>query len=150
MMAKRASGADTAAGVGVALGLLAAFLPWYSYSTTTARVTVDAFRASVLGDAFFIAVAAVALILLMRRGLVADVLGERISQRTALSAAAWCTAAIVALQLILIAAGGRSIGIGLPFAALAAAAIVIAAWMSRPHTEPRRTVGEMLKEGQPD
>src|SRR5207253_10693777 len=94
--------------------------------------------------------ASVALVLLMRRGCVAAVLGGRISQRTALFAAAWCTAAIVALQLILIAAGGRSIGIGLPFAALAAAAIVIAAWMSRPHTEPRRTVGEMLKEGQPD
>jgi len=149
-MAKRASGADTAAGVGVLLGLLAVFLPWYSYSTATTRVSVDAFRASVLGDAFFIAVAAVALILLIRRGILADVLGERISSRTALSAAACFAAGVVVVQLILNASGGRSIGVGLPFAAVAAAALVIAAWLWRPDTEPRRTVREMLEEGGQD
>jgi len=149
-MAKRASGADTAAGVGVLLGLLAASLPWYTYTTTTSRVTVDAFRASVLGDAFFLAVAAAALILLMRRGVVTDMLGERISARSALFAAACAAAAIVVLQMILVASGGRSIGIGLPVAALAAAAMVIAAWMTRSHAEPKRTVREMLKEGPPD
>lgn len=138
MMAKRASGAETAAGVGVLLGLLAVFLPWYSYSTTTARVSVDAFRASVLGDIFFVAVAAVALIVLIQRGVLADVLRERVAYRTALFGAAWCATAVVILQLILNASGGRSVGVGLPFAALSAASMVIAAWMWRPDTHPMR------------
>lgn len=130
-MSKRAQGAEGAAGLGVLLGLLAAFLPWYSYQTATARITVDAFRASVLGDAFFIAIAFAALIVLMRRDVIADALGGRVTDRGAFSAAAWCAAAAVVLQLILAVAGGHSIATGMLIATLAAVLLIIAGWMSR-------------------
>jgi hypothetical protein len=138
-MSKRAQGAEGAAGLGVLLGLLAAFLPWYSYTTATARITVDAFRASVLGDVFFLAIAFAALIVLTRRDVIADVLGARVTDRAALFAAAWCAAATVALQFVLAVAGGHSIAAGLPIAALASVMLIIAGWMSTP--EAHRQAG---------
>ena len=55
-----------------AVGILVAFLPWYAYSAGTSHVSVNAFRASVLGDLFFVAIAAVVLLLLIGRGFVDD------------------------------------------------------------------------------
>ena len=150
MKAKRADGAEGAVGLGILLGLLAAFLPWYSYSTTTARVTVDGFRASLLGDLFFLAVAAAALLLLIRRGVVSDPLAGQVSERSALIAIAGAAAAAVLLQLMFGSGGGRSLSAGMLFAVLAAAALAAGAWMSDPRTEHSRTVREMLEEERGD
>src|SRR5579864_2050401 len=65
------------------LGALVAFLPWYAYSSSNAHVSVNAFRSSALGDVFFIAVAAVILLLLVGRGHVDDVITPHIPETTA-------------------------------------------------------------------
>ena len=56
-----------------ALGGFVAFLPWYGYASGNSHVTVNAFRASLLGDVFFVAIAAAILLLLIGRGFVDDV-----------------------------------------------------------------------------
>ena len=70
-----------------AVGVLVAFLPWYAYSAGTAQVSVNAFRASVLGDVFFIAIAAVVLLLLIGRGFVDDVITPYIPESAAYATA---------------------------------------------------------------
>ena len=52
-MLRRFTPADWTAAAGAMLGLVALYLPWYSYSSGAARVTVNGFRASLLGELFF-------------------------------------------------------------------------------------------------
>ncbi|MFN2582497.1 MAG: hypothetical protein ABR498_07135 [Candidatus Dormibacteria bacterium] len=132
------------------LGAIATYLPWYSYSSLATRVTVNGFRASILGDVFFLAVAAAALLVLMRLGGVADIVGGRISDRTARFVIAGIAMVAALLQLVLAASGGRAPGIGAILALIAAAALVGGAWLRSSEVEPRRTVREMLGEGLPD
>jgi hypothetical protein len=149
-MLKRFDGSDRSAAAAVVIGLFAASLTWYAYATGGTHVTVNAFRASVLGDAFFLLIAAEALIVLMRHGVVADVLGGRLTDRAARIAVASASAVTLLLQLVLIAEGGRSAGAGMLFAFLALVALVVAAWLRGYEAEPRRTVREMLGEELPD
>lgn len=149
-MIKRADWGDRVAALAVALGLLAVFLPWYSYSAAASRVSVNAFRASLLGDVFFIALAVEGLLLLTRHGLVDDLLGGRIGDRGARYAVALVAGGAVILQLILVAAGGRSIAGGMILAILSVAALAAAAWLLGDDVEQRRTVREMLGSGLPD
>ncbi len=51
--------AEAVGAASAAVGVLVAFLPWYRYSAGTAHITVNAFRASLLGDVYFLAIAAV-------------------------------------------------------------------------------------------
>ena len=149
-MLKRFDWSDRSATVAVLLGVLAAYLPWYAYSSGSAHVAVNGFRASVLGDAFFLLIAAEALVVLMRHGFVADVLGGRISDRSGRIAIAVSSAVLLVAQLVLIAAGGRAAGAGLLVAVFASAALAMSAWMRGHDAEPRRTVREMLGEELPD
>ena len=149
-MLRRLDWSDRAALGAVVLGLLAAYLTWYAYVADGSHIAVNAFRASILGDVFFLLIAAEALVVLMRHGAVADVFGGRISDGTARTAIAAATAAVVLLQLILIAAGGRSAGAGMLLAFLALLALALAAWTRRYAPEPRRTVRELLGEDLPD
>ena len=149
-MLKRADWSDRIAILGVALGLLAVFLPWYGYSVTTTQVSVNGFRASVMGDLFFLAIAAEAMLVLMRHGVVVDVLGGRVGDRTARIAVAAVAAATVFVQLLLILTGGRSAAGGMLCAVFAVMALGAAGWLLRIDAEPRRTVREMLGEGLPD
>lgn len=149
-MLKRFDWSDRMACAAVALGLLAAYLTWYAYVSSGSHIAVNAFRASILGDVFFLLIAAEALVVLMRHGVVADVLGGKLSDRTARIAIAAAAAVAWLLQLILIAAGGRSAGAGMLLAFLALLALALAAWTRRYHAEPRRTVRELLGEELPD
>ncbi|MBV9099860.1 MAG: hypothetical protein JO198_02320 [Candidatus Dormibacteraeota bacterium] len=141
------NGADRAAALAVLLGLIAAFVPWYSYMSATARVTVNGFRASLLGDLFFLAIAATALLLLMRHRVIEDVISERLDERQAFSVVAAVAAGTVLLQLVLDAmGGGRSLGFGFLLAVFAAIALGVAAWLKRPREGARMTVRQMLQE----
>lgn len=149
-MLKRLDWSDRAAAAAVLLGLIAVFLPWYGYPSGSAHVAVNGFRASVLGDAFFLLIAAAALLVLMRHGVVADLLGGRISERAARTAIAATAAGIVLLQLALIPGAGRSASAGVVVALFAVIALALSAWLRRYDAEPRRTVREMLGEELPD
>lgn len=149
-MLRRFDWSDRMACAAVVLGLLAAYLTWYAYVAAGSHIAVNAFRASVLGDVFFLLIAAEALVVLMRHGVVADVLGTRLRDRTARIAIAAAAAVAWLLQLILIAAGGRSAGAGMLLAFLALLALALAAWTRHHEAEPRRTVREMLGEELPD
>ncbi|MBV8527167.1 MAG: hypothetical protein JOZ75_02515 [Candidatus Dormibacteraeota bacterium] len=149
-MLRRFDWSDRSASAAVVLGLLASYLTWYSYVATGAHIAVNAFRASLLGDLFFLLIAAEALVVLARHGVVPDLLGGRLSDRTTRSVIAVATAIVVLLQLVLVAAGGRSAAAGMLLAFLALLALALAAWTRRYDAEPRRTVREMLGEELPD
>ena len=149
-MLKRADWSDRIAILGIVLGALAVYLPWYAYSVTTTQVSVNGFRASVMGDLFFLAIAAAALLVLMRHGVIADILGGRVSDRGARLAVAAVAGGAVFVQLLLILMGGRSASGGILCAVAAVAALCAAGLLCRVDVEPRRTVREMLGEGLPD
>ena len=109
-MLRRLTFADWAAGLAGALGLLAAFLPWYSYGSGSARITVNGFRASLLGDIFFLGIAAAGLLMLVRHDVIDDPATLKQRERTVLSAITAVLGLALLLQLILIAIGGRHCG----------------------------------------
>lgn len=149
-MLKQSDWPDRSAAIAILLGIVAVYLPWYSYQTGATHVAVNGLRASVLGDAFFLMIAAAALLVLMRHGVVADVLGGRISDRTARIGVAAAAAVVVLLQLALIPSGGRTASPGIVIALLSVTALAVSAWLPRYDAEPRRTVREMLGEELPD
>lgn len=145
-MLRRINGADQAAALAVVLGVFAVFVPWYSYSAGGAHVTVNGFRASLLGDLFYLAIAATALLLLMRHRVIEDVIGAHVDERQAFSVVAGVAAGTVLLQLVLDAmGGGRSLGFGFLLAVFAAIALGAAAWLKRPR-DGRLTVRQMLED----
>jgi len=129
-----------------AVGILVAFLPWYAYSAGTSHVSVNAFRASVLGDLFFVAIAAVVLLLLIGRGFVDDVVTPYIPESAAYATASAVAMGSVLIQLILARATGRSLGIGIFLAVIAAAGLCTAAVLRRLHPDRRRLVREGLSQ----
>ncbi|HEX6537977.1 MAG TPA: hypothetical protein VF155_02205 [Candidatus Dormibacteraeota bacterium] len=149
-MPTRFDWSDRSATAAVLLGVLAAYLPWYAYTSGGSHVAVNGFRASALGFVFFLLVAAEALLVLMRNGTVADLIGGRISDRGARTAVAATTGVVLLVQLILIAGGGRAAGAGFVVAVLALVAMALAAWLRGYDAEPRRTVRELLGEELPD
>jgi hypothetical protein len=143
-MPSRINRAEAIGAASAALGILVAFLPWYGYVAGNSHVTVNAFRASVLGDLFFVAVAAVVLLLLIGKGFVDDVVTPYIPETTAHAMAAALAMGSVLVQMILARAGGRSFGIGLLLALVAAAGLCTAAVLRRLHPDRRRVVREPL------
>ena len=127
-----------------ALGVLVAFLPWYAYAAGNSHISVNAFRASVFGDLFFVAIAATILLLLIGRGFVDDVVTPYIPETTAHATAAAVAMGSVLIQLILARAAGRSLGIGIFLALIAAAGLCTAAVLRRLHPDRRRIVREGL------
>jgi hypothetical protein len=136
--------AEAIGAASAALGVLVAFLPWYAYASGTSHVTVNAFRASVLGDVFFIAIAAVILLLLIGRGYVDDVVTTYIPETTAHATAAALAMGSVLIQMILARAAGRSLGLGIFLALIAAAGLCTAAVLRRLHPDRRRMARESL------
>jgi len=136
--------AEAISAASAALGLLVAFLPWYAYRAGNSHVTVNAFRASLLGDVFFIAIAAVILLLLIGRGFVDDVVTPYIPETTAYATAAALAIGSVLIELILARAGGRSLGIGIFLALIAGAGLCAAAVLRRRHPDRRRMVRDSL------
>jgi hypothetical protein len=143
-MPSRINRAEAIGAASAALGILVAFLPWYGYVAGNSHVTVNAFRASVLGDLFFVAVAAVVLLLLIGKGFVDDVVTPYIPETTAHAMAAALAMGSVLVQMILARAGGRSFGVGLLLALVAAAGLCTAAVLRRLHPDRRRVVREPL------
>jgi len=136
--------AEAIGAASAALGVLVAFLPWYAYASGNSHVTVNAFRASVFGDLFFVGVAAAILLLLIGRGFVDDVVTPYVPETTAHATAAAAAMGGMLIQLILARAGGRSFGIGIFLALVAAAGLCTAAVLRRLHPDRRRTVRERL------
>ena len=127
-----------------AVGVLVAFLPWYAYAAGTSHVLVNAFRASVFGDLFFVAIAAAILLLLIGRGFVDDVVTPYIPETTAHATAAAVAMGSVLIQLILTRSAGRSLGIGIFLALIAAAGLCTSAVLRRLHPDRRRIGREGL------
>jgi hypothetical protein len=127
-----------------ALGVLVAFLPWYAYTAGGSHISVNAFRASLFGDLFFVGVAAAILLLLIGRGFVDDVVTPYIPEVTAHATAAAVAMGSVLIQLILARATGRSLGIGISLALIAAVGLCAAAVLRRLHPNRRRIVREGL------
>ena len=63
-MLKRTDWGDRIAVLGVLAGLIAVYLPWYAYTSAGSQISVNGFRASLLGDLFFLAIGASALLVL--------------------------------------------------------------------------------------
>jgi hypothetical protein len=143
-MPSRINRAEAIGAASAAVGVLVAFLPWYSYSLGTTHVSVNAFRASLLGDVFFVAIAAVILLLLIGRGFVDDVVTPYIPETTAHATAAAVAMGSVLIQIILARATGRSVGIGILLALIAAAGLCTAAVLRRLHPDRRRIVRDGL------
>jgi len=139
--------AEAIGAVSAAVGVLVAFLPWYSYPAGTGHITVNAFRASVLGDVFFLAIAAAILLLLIGRGFVDDVVTPYIPESTAHAAAAALAMGTVLIQLIVARSTGRALGAGIFLAVLAAAGLCTACVFRRLHPDRRRIVRDSLAQG---
>jgi hypothetical protein len=134
--------AEAIAAASAALGVLVAFLPWYGYASDHSHITVNAFRASLLGDVFFVAIAAVVLLLLIGRGFVDDVVTPYIPESTAHALAAALAMGSVLIQMILAKATGRSLSVGIFLALVAAAGLCTSAVFRRLHPDRRRIVRE--------
>jgi hypothetical protein len=139
--------AEAIAGVSAAVGVLVAFLPWYGYASANQHVTVNAFRASLLGEVYFLAIAAVILLLLIGRGFVDDVVTPFVPESTAHAAAAALAMGSVLIQLIVARSAGRSLGLGIFFALIAALGLCAACVFRRLHPDRRRIVRESLVQG---
>jgi hypothetical protein len=139
-MFTRLSKADWVAASAAALGLIVVFLPWYSYSQGASHITVNGFRASLLGDVFFLSAAAMGLLLLMRHGLISDLLTRRVSQRAAYAIVAGIAAASVLDQLLLVSGGHRAVAAGLILAMVVAVGMVTAAWLRGGDRSPSRAI----------
>jgi hypothetical protein len=136
--------AEAIGAASASLGVLVAFLPWYAYTSGSSHVTVNAFRASALGDVFFVAIAALILLLLIGRGFVDDVITAFIPETTAYATASALAMGSVLIQMILAKATGRSLGIGIFLALIAAAGLCTAAVLRRLHPDRRRMARESL------
>jgi hypothetical protein len=139
--------AEAIGAASAAVGVLVAFLPWYGYPAGATNITVNAFRASLLGDVYFIAIAAAILLLLIGRGFVDDVITRYVPETTAHAAAAALAMGSVLIQLIVARATGRSLGIGIFLALVAAAGLCTAAVFRRLHPDRRRIVRDTLAQG---
>lgn len=129
------------------VGLLVAFLPWYGYTAAGSHITFNAFRASLLGDLFYLAIALSILLLLIGRGFVDDVITPYVPESTAYAGAAALAIGSVLIQMIVATATGRSLGVGIFLGLLAALGLCTAAVFRRLHPDRRRIVRDLLAHG---
>jgi hypothetical protein len=148
-MLSHSNRAEAIGAASAGVGVLVAFLPWYGYAAGTTHVSVNAFRASLLGDVYFLAIATVILLLLIGRGFVDDVVTRYVPESTAYAAAATLAMGSVLIQLILARASDRGLGVGIFLALLAAAGLCSASVLRRMHPDRRRLVRDRLAQGPP-
>lgn len=129
------------------VGLLVAFLPWYGYTAAGSHITFNAFRASLLGDLFYLAIAATILLLLIGRGFVDDVVTPFVPESTAYAGAAALAVGSVLIQMIVATATGRSLGLGIFLGLVAALGLCTATVFRRLHPDRRRIVRDTLAQG---
>jgi hypothetical protein len=139
--------AEAIGAASAAVGLLVAFLPWYGYTAAGDHISFNAFRASLLGDFFYLAIAATILLLLIGRGFVDDVVTPYVPETTAYAGAAALAMGCVLIQMIVATATGRSLGVGIFLAVLAALGLCTAAVFRRLHPDRRRIVRDSLAQG---
>jgi hypothetical protein len=139
--------AEAIAAASAAVGLLVAFLPWYAYTVAGSHITFNAFRASLLGDFFYLAIAASILLLLIGRGFVDDVVTPYVPETTAYAGAAALAMGSVLIQMIVAVATGRTLGLGIFLGLIAAAGLCTAAVFRRLHPDRRRIVRDSLAQG---
>lgn len=139
--------AEAIGAVSAVVGLLVAFLPWYGYTAAGSHITFNAFRASLLGDLFYLAIAANILLLLIGRGFVDDVVTPYVPESTAFAGAAALAIGSVLIQIIVATATGRSLGVGIFLGLAAALGLCIAAVFRRLHPDRRRSVRDTLAQG---
>jgi hypothetical protein len=150
-MSKPIDTADGTAIIGVGLGLLSLFVPWYSYSAIGEHVTVNGFRASFLGVVFLLALAAMALLQLIRHGAIDERAPARSQEQIWFIAVAGVAGAVVLLQSIVdLIAGGRAPGFGLLLAFLSAVALGVSAWLRTQEYTPGFVRAQRLVEDLPD
>ena len=139
--------AEAIAAASAAIGLVVAFLPWYGYTVAGLHVTFNAFRASLLGDLFYVAIALTILLLLIGRGFLDDVITPYVPETTAYAGAAALAMGSVLIQMIVATATGRSLGVGIFLGLLAAAGLCTASVFRRMHPDRRRIVRDTLAQG---
>ena len=123
-------------GAAALIGALTAFLGWYSYTSGgTTTVTVNAFRASLFGDVYFLGTSALVLMIAAEAGLLA--LPGRFTALATRQAAALVAGAAVILQILLSLDSGQSLHKGIGIAVLCAAGMVAGTRMDR---APRRVI----------
>jgi hypothetical protein len=140
-MLDRLSQADRVSGFSAAIALLATFLPWYRFDTSSARVTQNAFGTGFLGDVLFFASVGTILLLLIRHEVIA-VRGSLPVREGQAFFALGCTGfgAVVLQMLIGVNGSGafHSMTLGIVVAFLTSAGMALGGHLQRDAGAPRR------------
>lgn len=122
-MLSRLSTAERIGGAASIAGIVSSFLVWYGYQDGGSSITVNGFRASLLGDVYFIASVLFLTLVASQARLISI---RRIDPR-AWSATAITAGVAVALQLVLAFISSESLHRGYFLALIAAAAMIYSA-----------------------
>jgi hypothetical protein len=140
-MLDRLSQADRISGLGAALTLLATFLPWYHFDTSSSRVTQNAFGTGFLGDVLFFASVGTILLLLIRHQVIAVRNTLPIREGQAFFLLGCVALAAVVLQMLIGVNGSgafHSMTLGIVVALITSAAMAFGGFRQREIDAPRR------------
>ncbi len=143
-MLQRLSQADRICGVSAAFALLATFLPWYHFDTSSARVTQNAFGTGFLGDLLFFASVGTILLLLIRHQVIAVRSSLPIREGQAFFLLGAVAAGAVVLQMLIGVNGSgafHSMTLGIVVAFLATAGMAFGGFLQKEAEAPRRLHG---------
>jgi hypothetical protein len=143
-MLQRLSQADRVCGLSAAMALLATFLPWYRFDTSSARVTQNAFGTGFLGDVLFFASVGTILLLLIRHEVIAVRNALPIREGQAYFLLGCIAAGAVVLQMLIGVNGSgafHSMTLGIVVAFLAGAGMAVGGYLQREGEAPRRLHG---------
>lgn len=119
--------AERVSGGAALIGILASFLSWVSYSSAGQQITVNGFRASLLGDVFVLSCFVCLLAVAVRAGLIDAHLKLHGTARVA----AWVAFAAIVLQALLAVDSGDGLHKGFGLAFLSAVALAVSTKMRR-------------------
>jgi peptidoglycan/LPS O-acetylase OafA/YrhL len=115
--------------------VVAAFLPWFQIAGDGTVVTVDAFRAGLMGLAFFLSACGILMVLALRHGLVENPSAQELPEGRLLLLLGIGVLALALAQLALGSGGAHRPGIGLDLAILAGA---VCTWGGRQQVQDDR------------
>ncbi len=127
-MLDRLSTADRISGGGAAVAAVATFLPWFHRVAGADLVTVNGFRAGVLGLACFLAACGILLVLAVRHGVVENPRSADLAEGRLLLGLGVAVPVLALIQLLLGSAGAHRPATGLVVTILAGA---VCAWGGR-------------------